>query len=54
MTVCYPYGSYDLSVKVFKKRVKYALTTNIGHFNSIKMDNLEIPRFDTNDFKKLF
>ena len=56
MTVCYPYGSYDLSVKKYlkKKEVKYALTTNIGHFDSIKMDKLEIPRFDTNDYKKLF
>lgn len=56
MTACYPYGSYDLSVKKYLKKIgiKYALTTNIGYFNSIKMDNLEIPRFDTNDFKKLF
>jgi len=56
VTACYPYGSYNLSVKKYLKKrgVKYALTTNIGHFNSIKMDKLEIPRFDTKDYKKLF
>lgn len=56
MTVCYPYGSYNLSVKKYLKKVgiKYALTTNIGYFDSFKMDRLEIPRYDTNDYKKLF
>ena len=53
-SVCFPYGSFNSNTfKILKKyKVEYALTTNVGAVNhgNIKK-NLELPRFDTNDFK---
>ena len=54
-SVCYPYGSYDLdTLKILKQyNVNYALTTKVGSISNKNIDKfLELPRFDTNDFKQ--
>jgi len=54
-SVCYPYGSYDLdTLKILKQyNVNYALTTKVGSISYKNIDKfLELPRFDTNDFKQ--
>ena len=52
----YPYGSYNIIVKDYLKKVgiKYALTTHVNNFDTTKNNRLEIPRFDANDYKKKF
>ena len=54
-SVCYPYGSYDLDThKILKQyNVNYALTTKADSISYKNIDKfLELPRFDTNDFKQ--
>ena len=54
-SVCYPYGNYDLdTLKILKQyNVNYALTIKMGSISNKNIDKfLELPRFDTNDFKQ--
>jgi len=54
ISFCYPYGSYnkDTLSLLKKNKIKFALTTKLGPINISNIsNNLEIPRFDTNDFK---
>lgn len=53
-TMCYPYGDYNLdTLKILKKlNCNMALTVKVGSVNKNNYDNLELPRFDTNDFPK--
>ncbi len=53
-SVCYPYGRYNTqTLNLLKKyKVKFALTTRVDKvcINNIN-NNLELPRYNTNDFK---
>lgn len=53
-SVCFPYGSYNLQTLnlLNKYKIKFALTTEVGKVNNKNIANvLELPRFDTNDFR---
>ena len=53
ISFCYPYGSYNKdSLSLLKKnKIKFALTTKLGSINRLNIsNNLEIPRYNTNDF----
>ena len=53
LSVCYPYGSFNKeTLKICKKyNISYALTTVPGSINKQNIsNNLEYPRYDTNDF----
>ena len=51
ISFCYPCGSYnkDTLSLLKKNKIKFALTIKLGPINIF--NNLEILRFDTNDFK---
>lgn len=53
-SVCYPYGRYNKKTLGLLKRykVKFALTTKVDKVNLKNINNnLELPRYNTNDFK---
>ena len=53
-SVCFPYGSYNLQTLnlLNKYKIKFALTTEVGKVNNKNIANvLELPMFDTNDFR---
>lgn len=53
-SVCYPYGRYNnTTLKLLNKyKVKFALTTKVDKVNSRNISkSLELPRYNTNDFK---
>ena len=55
-TFCYPSGGYSkIAVEELRKQnIKFGLTTKVGNCLAGKDDNLLLPRFDANDFLKLF
>ena len=53
ISFCYPYGSYnkDSLFLLNKNKIKFSLTTKLGPINKFNIsENLEIPRYDANDF----
>ena len=53
LSICYPYGSYNLdSLKLSKKyKFMFGLSTEVGSVNIDKLKNyLSLPRFNANDF----
>ena len=53
---CYPFGSKnDRIISILKnKNIKFAVSTKVNHFDTNKNNFLDIPRLDTNDYKKKF
>ena len=52
-SICYPYGSYNKDTLNIAKKYNFKLgfTTKVGSIDlKKKMNNLLLPRFDTNDF----
>ena len=54
LSFAYPYGGYNqTTIKILRKMdIKFSFTTSKGSYDSSNNDDLEIPRYDTNDFPK--
>ena len=53
---CYPFGSRNnQTIKILKnENIRFAVSTKVNYFDTTKNNFLDIPRLDTNDFKKYF
>lgn len=54
LTFAYPYGGYNQStIKILSELdFNFSFTTKLGSYDPSKNGDMEIPRFDTNDFPK--